>query len=60
MRRIHGRRDIAHHHPRVTKNRSGWTWSCGCGATCSLITRVHLSWHQAMVEALGHSTEIAA
>jgi len=56
----HGRRDIAHHHPRVTKNGRSWAWACDCGATSSLVSRRHRKWHEAIVEALGHSTEIAA
>lgn len=56
----HRRRDIAHHHPRVRKNGRDWVWTGECGATSSLFLRTRRPWRRAIVEALGHSTEIAA
>jgi hypothetical protein len=56
----HRRRDIAHHHPQVRKNGSDWMWTCDCGATSSLYVRTRRPWRRAVVEALRHSTEIAA
>ena len=56
----HRRRDIAHHHPRVRRDGRDWRWTCGCGAMSSLYVRTRRTWHQALIEALGHSTEIAA
>ena len=56
----HRRRDIAHHHPQVRKHGSEWTWTCDCGSTSLLYTQARRTWRRAILEALGHSTQIAA
>ena len=60
MQATHRRRDVAHHHPHIVKNGFGWGWVCACGASSSLSSGTHLTWHQAVVQAMVHSTEIAA
>lgn len=54
------RRDRGHHHPEVHKVGTGWSWACPCGGASCRTGLVHLTWRQAMVEALLHSTAIAA
>ncbi len=56
----HGRRDLAHHHPRVVKNSHGWTWSCECGGGGARGSHPSATWHAVVVDALGHATQIAA
>ena len=57
-RRVH--RDLAHHHPRVTRtSRGGWTWACDCGGASARSAVARLTWHQAYVGALIHSASIA-
>ena len=52
--------DLAHHHPRVTRLRSGgWTWECECGGSSARSAVARLTWHQAFVGALIHSAAIA-
>jgi hypothetical protein len=52
--------DRSHHHPEVHKVQGRWSWTCGCGSASCRTGLVRLSWHDAMVEALRHSTTIAA
>ena len=57
------RTDLAHHHPRVSRVRSGrhtgWTWECSCGGASERACVTPLTWHQAFVGALIHSASIA-
>ncbi len=57
VRRV--RRDPSHHRPSVARTRSGsWEWDCACGGHAG--RRVPHTWRQAVVEALVHSTHVAA
>ena len=57
------RPDPAHHHPavhRVVGGASGtWGWQCSCGGASCRTTEAHLTWRQALISALIHSTTIA-
>jgi hypothetical protein len=57
-----GRRnpDAAHHHPNVHAHGGGWVWSCSCGSRTGRTSAPPASWRVAVVEALRHSTELAA
>jgi hypothetical protein len=61
-RRSPGRRnpDAAHHHPTVHTHGGGWVWSCSCGSRTCRTSAPPSSWRVAVVEALRHSTELAA
>lgn len=53
------RRDRSHHHPRVGRSFAGpWEWDCVCGGHAG--RRGERSWHQALIEALAHSAQLAA
>ncbi|MEO5609515.1 MAG: hypothetical protein ABIQ61_06075 [Ornithinibacter sp.] len=53
------RRDSSHHHPRVLQDTSGsWEWDCPCGGHAG--RRIRRSWRLALIEALAHSTQLAA
>ena len=52
--------DPAHHHPRVQRVRGGWVWSCSCGSRTCRTTAPPSSWRRTLVEALRHSTQLAA
>ncbi|KQU68232.1 hypothetical protein ASC58_11790 [Phycicoccus sp. Root101] len=52
--------DTAHHHPVVSKARGSWTWTCECGGAHCRTDLNRLSWRRVVVEALAHSTTIAA
>ena len=53
--------DAAHHHPRVHRGPLGtWSWVCSCGGAACRTSTASPSWRQALVEALSHSTRIAA
>jgi len=54
------RRDRGHHHPEVHKVGTRWSWVCTCGGASCRTAVEHLTWRQAVVEALRHSTTIAA
>jgi hypothetical protein len=56
----HSRQDHGHHHPEVHKVGDRWAWACGCGGASCRAGVAHRTWHEAMVEALRHSTTIAA
>ena len=56
----HTRRDRGHHHPEVHKVAGRWAWACGCGGASCRAEVARLTWHEAVVEALQHSTTIAA
>ena len=52
--------DRAHHHPRVLRSGSGlWRWVCDCGGASERGPLSAMSWHQAVVGALLHSTSIS-
>ena len=52
--------DRAHHHPRVERGRTGaWRWVCDCGGASDRGPVATMTWHQAVVGALLHSTSIA-
>ncbi|MEO7420846.1 MAG: hypothetical protein ABIU87_00435 [Ornithinibacter sp.] len=53
------RRDLSHHHPRVLLGPGGsWEWDCACGSHAG--RRIRRSWRLALIEALAHSTQLAA
>lgn len=57
--RHRSRRDLSHHHPRVLRDTSGsWEWDCPCGGHAG--RRIRRSWRLALIEALAHSTQLAA
>lgn len=58
--RTHRHLDTAHHHPVISKARDAWTWSCACGSAHCRTDLSQQSWHRVMVEALAHSTSLAA
>jgi hypothetical protein len=51
--------DRAHHHPRVLRRSGLWRWVCDCGGASERDSLSAMSWHQAVVGALLHSTSIA-
>jgi hypothetical protein len=54
------RPDPAHHHPAVRRALGGtWTWQCSCGGASCRSIEVPLTWRQAVISALNHSTTIA-
>jgi hypothetical protein len=57
-----GRRntDPAHHHPSIHAHGGGWVWSCACGSRTCRTSAPPASWRLALVEALRHSTQLAA
>ncbi|GAB3441471.1 hypothetical protein GCM10027517_17520 [Phycicoccus ginsengisoli] len=54
------RRDRHHHHPEVRKVSGRWAWVCGCGSASCRTRFDPLTWHEVVVDALRHSTTIAA
>jgi hypothetical protein len=52
--------DPAHHHPRVHAHGGGWVWSCSCGSRACRTSAPPSAWRSAVVEALRHSTQLAA
>ncbi|HET7280577.1 MAG TPA: hypothetical protein VFJ22_21085 [Dermatophilaceae bacterium] len=59
-RHHHPHRDLAHHHPAVHKVQGKWVWACTCGGASCRTSTAGLSWRHAVIEALLHSTSIAA
>jgi hypothetical protein len=58
-RRTFPRVDTAHHHPRIhLQPRSGWIWSCACGARTPWIG-APCSWRLALIQALAHANLLA-
>jgi len=58
-----GRRhpDTAHHHPEVLRTLDGrWTWTCSCGGAARRTAPTPTTWRRALIDALRHSTELAA
>ena len=57
-----GRRhaDVAHHHPGVLRTHDGWAWACSCGAATPRVGPAPVTWRRAFIDALRHSTQLAA
>lgn len=53
--------DVSHHHPEVCRvSGGGWGWTCSCGASAPRRPLTPNNWRRALIEALNHSSQLAA